>query len=473
MDLSKQPLTDTGNAERLALLFGDRLRHAPRAKWVHWADTHWKPSTIQPIAAAKAMCREAYAQFLAWPMVPADAKATRDAALSFARRAENATGLRNTLFCAESEPPLAVNDADFNKDPWLLTCRSGTIDLHTGDERAHQREDLITCCAPVSLAMVPSLTFTDFLETIQPDPETRAWVQRLLGMALIGEQLEHVIIIATGTGGNGKGTLFRAIHAALGPDLYCVTPSTTFQVSKEPPHPAAIMAFEGKRLVVSNELPSGKALDENRLKELSGGDPITARGMGENPQTFRASHTTILCCNDKPAIIGTDRGFWRRLRVLPFPVEIPQEQMDRDLDARLAADKDGIFCWLIDGLRMFLRDGLGTCPEVDYATRQYRQEEDLFGAALELFAVAQSGEHNRIDKTQFYLALTKACTALGLPEFNARTISRELSRRGVSTGRGDGARFWQGIRFDDLAYRRLTSTSFTNSDYMTKHENNQ
>ena len=113
-----------------------------------------------------------------------------------------------------------------------------------------------------------------------PDEPVRAYLQRVVGVALLGKVIEHVLAILTGTGANGKGTCYKALCWALGD--YASTVEPDLFMHREGAHPTGEMDLLGKRLVVVSESERDRRLAEATMKRLTGGDTIRARRMRQD-----------------------------------------------------------------------------------------------------------------------------------------------------------------------------------------------
>ena len=216
-----------------------------------------------------------------------------------------------------------------------------------------------------------------FLVRVLPDEAVRGFVQRLAGLALLGEVREHILPIFTGLGANGKGTFYKAVLHALGD--YAATADPDLFMHRDGAHPTGQMDLLGKRLVVVSESDEGRSLAEATVKRLTGGDPIKARHMRRDFVEFMPSHLPILVTNHLPKVSGDDPAIWRRLRVVPFDVVIPDAEQDKNLDAHLQLEADGILTWAIAGLRDYLDRGLDEPDSVRAATDAYHTNSDAVG----------------------------------------------------------------------------------------------
>ena len=172
------------------------------------------------------------------------------------------------------------------------------------------------------------------LEKVLPDKNIREYLQRVVGVSLLGRVVEHNLVILAGRRGrNGKGTLYLTLDFAFG-DYADMASSELFMEHQNAGASAAThgdMALRGLRLVVVSESGRGRAFDEARLKRLTGGDLINARALYQDPVTFRPSHLPLFVTNHLPKASSEDEPVWARLRVVPFDVVIPEEEQDPHL----------------------------------------------------------------------------------------------------------------------------------------------
>ena len=128
--------TDTGNGERLAARYGDRVRYVGAWGWLVWDGRRWaRDDTGELDRLAKDTARSIYAEAAE---APSDKAAEKLAA--WARASLSRAKLEAMLSLAQSEAAIAARPADFDANPWILNCENGVIDLRTGELRAHDRE---------------------------------------------------------------------------------------------------------------------------------------------------------------------------------------------------------------------------------------------------------------------------------------------------------------------------------------------
>ena len=236
---------------------------------------------------------------------------------------------------------LAVEDARLDADPWLLNVENGTIDLRTGLREKHDPRDLLTKMAPVRAdrgAKCP--LFKKFLKRITgDDADFRVFIQKAVGYSLTGITTEQVLFFVHGkSGNNGKSTLVNLIRDMLG-DYGLHTPTETLLVKQyDNAIPADLARLDGARMVTAIEANFNRHLDEARIKSMTGGEPITARFMRQDFFQFAPVLKLWLVANDRPRVRGTDKAFWRRVRVIPLTIEIPEAaRAIRQLELSLCA----------------------------------------------------------------------------------------------------------------------------------------
>jgi len=368
--------TDHGNAQRLLARQGDRLRYVPLwHAWLAYDGRRWRIDHADTVAAhlAAQIGQELIRHV---PKVYGE-NSKLNPLLAAVRRAESAAGVAATLSLASSVPGVAIDHEALDADPWRLNVRNGTVDLRTGERAPHDPADLLTLCAEADHD--PSATAVEwdrFVERILPDLEVRLFVRRLAGLALIGVQLEHMLVICLGRGANGKSTITRVLADVLG--SYAVTTSRDVLLAlKHDAHPTARADLFRRRFAHSGEIPPGARLDEAQVKELTGGDRIKARRMREDFWEFDPSHLLWLHANHRPSIEGTDDGIWRRVVLIPFDEQIPVAERDPHLARRIVDNEaSGVLNWALDGLADYHANGLQIPDRVAAATGEYRNASD-------------------------------------------------------------------------------------------------
>lgn len=373
--------TDSGNAKALSLMFGDKLRYVHNIGWHTWVGQYWRPDEDNQVTEyAKELAKKR--QMLVVQLAKSDVK--RDEMMSEAFRLENKGKVANCLKMAESAPPFSCLPDKLDQNPMLLACPNGTVDLETGKLKSANPDDLITHCTNVNYAPNTQATrWEQFLEEIFihkpgiPDYELIDWVQKLLGYTLTGHVKERCLPVGYGEGANGKTTLINIISHVMG--TYASAASfSNFLEKKFDTSTNDIAGLRGRRFVSAIETGPGKYLDEIKIKQLTGGDPISCRFLYQEYFQYYPEFKIFLACNDKPKVRGTDNAIWDRIKVIPFNARFEGDTCDKDLLSKLIAEAEGILAWMVEGCLLWQEYGLGDCDTVKLTTSTYRVEEDAF-----------------------------------------------------------------------------------------------
>ena len=285
----------------------------------------------------------------------------------------------------KGEPGFHTEFEEWDADPYTLNCADGLLDMRTQTLRPHDPAALCTKITRWSFAgtraQAPgSATWS----AACPNPDVRRQVQRDLGRALVGADLEESLPIWYGSGANGKSTT-AARHPA-GLDGYGKKAARNLLVAtKFERHPTELADLAGSRIVFSEEVEDGKRLDEALVKDLTGGSRQKARFMRGDNFEFEQTFSIFLLVNHRPTITGTDRGIWRRIRLVPWTVSIPfAEQRPQDeMVAELIADGAWMLRWMVAGFADWQADHHWVAEEVQAATASVPAEQDRLAGFLD------------------------------------------------------------------------------------------
>jgi putative DNA primase/helicase len=473
-------LSDVANAERLQEFAGDRLRCVSSwgSAWLvndgkRWDREHGNAHVREAISAMRAYfacaqaeqaeCQRALADVIARD--DADAKGGAELALKRATQAvkhaiasQGARPIAALLTLAAADPKFSVHHTALDADPWLLNVANGTVDLRSGGLRPHDPLDLVTRLAPVDFdpnATCP--TWEAFLSRVMGgNAKLVAYLQRAIGYSITGLIREHVVAFNFGGGANGKSTFHGIIHKLLG--TYAVqAPRGLLFRSKGDRHPTEFAGLCGARFVTCSEIEQGQAFDEALVKDLTGGDLISTRRMREDFWSFPPTHKLWIAGNHKPTVRGDDDGIWRRIRLVPWNVQIPIEERDSSLPAKLEAELSGILAWAVRGCLAWQETGLGDPIEVTNATAVYRDECDPIGDFFRLRVTFDADA--KVPRKWLRHAYEEFAEENGEKPVDAKTFAARLKGRGVVDGgalrQPDGKKLdaWRGVRLATDAER--------------------
>jgi len=436
-------LTDMGNAERLVTHHGADLRHChPLGRWYVWDGTRFADDERGGIELrAKRTARSIYAE-----AVDEEDVAVRKAIIKHGVKSEQAERINAMTRLARSEPTIPIGVEEFDADPWLLNVRNGTVDLRTGALAAHARAHLITKCAPITFdATATCPKFLAFLDwAMAGDATLVRFLQRAIGYSLTGNTSERMLLILYGEGKNGKSTLLEVIRALMG-DYAMRTPTETLLAKREGGIPNDVARLRGVRFVSASEAEEGQRLAEAKIKDLTGGDMVSARFMRGEFFDFMPAFKIWLSTNHKPGVKGTDRAIWDRIKLVPFLVRIDPADQDRDLRDKLIAEAPGILNWAIRGCLDWRREGMGEPQAVSDATASYRSEMDILAGFIDDRCVV--GSTATCTAHQLYSAYQRWCEENGERPITQIQMGRRLAERGYDSTRigRERTRSWVGI----------------------------
>ncbi|PHP28011.1 DNA primase family protein [Limimaricola cinnabarinus] len=440
---SGYPLNDVGNGRRFVLYHGSDVTQVPRVGWFGWDGTRWAQDSnglaVRRLAQSVSDRMLDEVRHLAledWererldalPNAEAEVRRIRaleersdddEAALATAlrkvdaaiavkkalgkRKTEHRTFAKSTgntgkidAMLTEAGVTLSKTLDELDADPLAINIASGTLHfvVHeaqskpkraTWEMRPHDREDYLTKCMPVEHdpeAKAP--LFEAFLRRIQPDPQIRGFLQRWFALSMTGVVVQNLVFFY-GHGANGKSVLVDLMARMMGDYSATAKIESLTGQSKRGGADATpdLIPLMGARMVRASEPEQGERLKEGTIKELTGGEPILVRALREDFVEVNPKFKLVISGNHKLEIRGTDDGIWRRVLMVLFGVQIPEEERDPNLGKKLWEERAGILNWLIEGLEDYLEVGLQIPESVAEATRAYREESDPVGSFLD------------------------------------------------------------------------------------------
>jgi putative DNA primase/helicase len=432
-------LTDVTNASRLIRDHGQDLRYvALWNRWLRYDTGRWgNDETCQIETLAKNTIHRLLRDAI--DILDPDLKKR---AIKEIVASERSSRIEGMIRMARSDVALQPHQLD--SDPWLFNVRNGTVDLRTGQLQPHNQADLLTKQAPVDYdpdAKAPA--FQKFLEHVVPDSDVRHFLRRAIGYTLTGHTAEQILLILYGHGSNGKSTLIETILHMFG-DYGQQSPPETFLEQRNSGIPNDVARLMGARFVSASEISDGRRLNESLVKRMTGGDTMTARFMRSEFFEFQPQFTPWISANHRPEIRGTDHAIWRRVKLVPFDIQIPDEEQDNTLKPRLRSELPGILAWAVRGCLDWQMDGLQEPEIVKAATAEYRGDMDVLGGFLEDRCLTAEGySEASADLYRAYQDWTKTTGTEAIP---ARTFGLRLGERGLQQLRTHSGRHWTGIR---------------------------
>ena len=379
---------DTGNAERLVDTFGDRIRYSYVNKsWLYYDGRKW---CFDVTGAIYCMVDEIVEQMRNdedfYVQNAPESMDTDAVEKAFAKHLKMSRSNRSKDSMAKESQhhvPIMPNQLDTHKS--LLCTPNGIINLRTGELQPHNKDKFITKITNCEYTdKIDHPLWDSFLNDIfGGDRDLIRYIQKAVGYSLTGLTQEQCIFFCYGDGNNGKSTFLDVLSNMLG-DYSSNVQSKSLIVKNNSGGSSSedIARLKGARFVTSSESNEGARLDESLIKQLTGGDVITASKKYEHEFEFHPEFKLWMSTNHKPIIRGTDTGIWRRVQLIPFTVCIPPDKIDKNLKYKLQQELPGIMKWAVDGCLLWQREGLKQPAAVSAATAEYRSEMDSVGAFI-------------------------------------------------------------------------------------------
>lgn len=394
-------------------------------KWREWDGSIWRADNRQrAFEYARRICRE-------------KVKSSRF------HKASVAAGVERF---AASDPLVACDHSYWDSDPMLLGTPGGTVNLTTAELMPADPSYMITRSTSIAPGKgVPHLWLAFLADATGNDAELIKYLQRVMGYCLTGLTHEHALFFVHGPGGNGKSVFLNTLRAILG--TYAETAMMdTFIASRNDRHPTDLAQLAGSRLVTASETQQGRSWDETRIKQMTGGDPITARRMRADPFTFQPQFKLIIAGNHEPALRSVDEATRRRFNVIRFWNK--PTQVDRLLERKLEREYPQILQWVIDGCLAWQANGLRPPSVVLKATALYLEDQDVVGRWI--------NECCEIDATKFtsarqlFASYERFSRNAGEYSGSEKALGMALRLRpGIREHRSGGIRGYIGLRIKE------------------------
>ncbi|MBY4834297.1 phage/plasmid primase, P4 family [Burkholderia dolosa] len=424
-----------GTEDALALAFTRRYHRDWRyvagwGRWLVWDGHRWRTEdTLAATDLIRSVCRQT---------------AVRADNPKVAAKLASSGTVSGVERLARADRRHAATTDEWDADPWLLNTPGGVVDLRTGRKRSHERADRMTKITTATPGG-DCPTWWQFIDEVTGgDKELQAYLQRMVGYALTGSTQEHALFFLYGTGANGKSVFVNTLATILG-DYATNAPMDTFMETRTDRHPTDMAGLRGARFVAAIETEQGRRWAESKVKNLTGGDKISARFMRQDFFEFFPQFKLFVAGNHKPAIRNIDEAMKRRLHLIPFTITVPPERRDKHLQQKLLAERDGILAWAVQGCLDWQRHGRLDPPQrVVEATEEYFEAEDALGRWLDERCVREPNAKSLT--AELFNDWKQWAEAAGEFIGAQRRFSDLLITRGLEKWRnGMGVRGFQGI----------------------------
>ncbi len=452
------PLTTRGNAMRVLSDHQPTLRHIFRtSQWYGWDGKRWKKddegyvlSLVQKrISGMHEMLKSK--QLVVSKHDDDDTKnrklGLREALWKHINKSERAAAIKEVVELTSWQPTVKATYDQLDAHDDLINTQSGVVNSTSLKQRPHdpdQYHTMVTSAPFNAAAECP--TWMSFLDwAMRGDKELVDFLQRAAGYSATGHIREQVFFLCYGIGGNGKSTFLNTVMHVLADyatscdiELFLMSPSQRMGSANE-----ELLALRGVRLVYAFEPTEGRALQESRIKQITGGERITARPLYGKPVHFSPKFSLWLATNHRPVIRGTDDGIWRRVVLIPWKAKITADEKDESLGDKLIAEAPGIMRWILEGAYKWHREGLRVPEQVRDQTASYRDEMDLLGAFLEQCCKLQEDTTER--SSVLYETFKAWCETQGERPWKQKTLKERLRERSIACVKRKGIMTFLGL----------------------------
>lgn len=373
--------SDVAQGTILAEAYGHCLRYCEGIGWLTFKDGRWEQSDVAAHKYSQKLTELQFQEAMAvrcFNLQQGKTKTEDEKYISYILTRRSSGKIAATL--KEAIPKLSIRTSDLDRDPLILNTPCGEVDLSTGEMHPHDSAHYITRMTKVAPSDEGIETWLRFVSEISCGEEVvTEFLQQFAGMMAIGKVYEERLLIALGSGGNGKSTFFNDLQDVMG-DYAGTIRSELMIASNDSGKKFEYARLRGKRLVIAEELSESKQLDTGAVKQLCSTGDINAQFKGKDVFTFKPSHSTVLCTNHMPTIKANDNGTWDRLIVVPFEARFRNEKTEiKNYGAYLVEHCGGaILSWIIEGSKKYIQNEykLVVPEELQAEIDSYKDETD-------------------------------------------------------------------------------------------------
>jgi len=354
---------------------------------------------------------------------------------------------------------LRLSPVTFNPNPALLGVGNGVIDCSTGSFRPYARQDLITDKLMVGYdknARCPEII--KFIESVTPCSNDRITLVDIIASGAYRKAL-HYIAFLIGHGSSGSSTLIHLLQAFYGAENTEAIP-----LNELVERPFALSSLRNARFSVGQEIEAVKKSGTSRIKEISGGDWISADVKNKDRARFQGWTKLIFKGNAVPRFTDTTWAFRRRFVEIKLPYKfVPekdpgepnQRKMDPDIEEKITtpAELSGLLNLLITRLPTIIRNKRIHQTKGQY--EEYRQQVDSVTSFLDLFCTYYPESRSvRIPVKDIYGHFLEWCDLIMGNQVDVRQFGRYIkhhceNKPGIETTiDGKTATVYPGLTFD-------------------------
>ena len=445
---------DTGNADRFTDIFKDRVLYSYTNKgWYIYDGKRWLFDTLgrindyfeQSIEVLKKQGMVSNVPMLENETSEDYQKRLKAIRMAYEKHLTYSRSNRGTVAgIKQSMHKNSVDISEFDGNDMLINLENSVYDMVSGINIPHDATLKFTKKANVNYDESKKCPrWEQFLrEIFNDDKDLIKWIQKALGYSLTGKTSEQVMFILNGNGRNGKSVFLDVVSHIFGDYRTNIQPDSLMVKNSQGAN-SDIARLKGARFVTTVESNDGMRFNEGLVKQLTGGDTVTARFLHANEFEFTPKFKVWMATNHRPIIRGTDKGIWRRIRLIPFEREFTEDEVDLDLTSKLLAESDGILQWMLKGLEMWQKERLGMCEKILMANKEYRQEMDVVSTFIEECVNNSLGKE--VKASELYQHYKNYCLQNGFFVLTSTKFGRELDNKGFVKVHKRTVKYYQNI----------------------------
>ena len=449
-------MTDTGNAHRLYDKFGDIIRYSyNRKKWYWWDGKVWRLDETGEIKKmADIICedikKEAYLE---------QDDDTQAQLLKWATKTASSRGKESMIKECQHLEDVPVSPDSFDGFGEYLNCQNGIVNLKNGELLPHSSNYMMSkiCHSEYDDSGKKPEKWLKFLNEItNGDKEIQNYIQKSIGYSLTGSNREQCVYFLYGMGNNGKSTFLDTIADLFGGYAANVQPETimTKRFGSDGAN-SDIARLKSVRFVTSEEPTEGVRLNEGLIKQLTGGSKITCRFLYADEFEYTPEFKIWVATNHKPVIRGTDLGIWRRIKLIPFEVNIPKNKVDKNLKYKLRDEFPQILAWVVQGCIKWQKEGIEEPDKVKIAVKEYQQEMDLIAGFMEQCLEIDYDCEEKLMASDLFMIYSKWAKQNNEWEMSSKRFNMEVSKKIPDKGRNSKGIYYLKVKLTEYGQTLL------------------
>lgn len=442
-------LNDSGNAQRMVDRYSGYIKYNYENKmWRIWNGRFWQNDVTRQVKNyAEVIINEMKVQAF-----QAEDEYDRKQKMKNVQKAFSSNGKEAMLKEAQHLEGIPCVNNDFDNQDFMLNVENGVVDLINGKLLEHDKKYMMSKFTPIVYddSHEPEQWLKFLNQIFLGDQELIRFIQKAVGYTLTGSIREQALFILYGDGSNGKTVFLDIISRLMGDYAVNTQVETILERKSGSNYTSDLARLKGARFVTTGENNEGSKLNEGLVKQLTGGEQITARFLYGTEFEFYPNFKLWLATNHKPIIRGTDTGIWRRIMAIPFRLKVAEKDRDKNLIFKLEQELPQILAWAVEGCLLWQKEQLEPPTAIRESTQEYKNEMDIISTFIEDCCSIEDWETNANDLYSEYEQWAKSSNEFVMSKTK---FGRELAKKFEKERKSYGV-VYKGVRLlkDSPAY---------------------